>query len=317
MSQRSNYALRESARALRRPEADPTAVIAHGANPGFVSHLSVAYKAGSWFSFVLAAVLVVILLALWSVLVGIVTGRVRRSRVTDDPGAGTAGDAGGADRNGAARARTGGEHWRLDDMLLLACLADLAFYVYAAQSNLPGYLRYLAPCAVFGSILAARAAGRGFAALRSGALRRSLASAGAVVLVLFAAGFAVTATQPALPVTGSQLATFLAAHNLTNGVGTYWPSTMTTVASSDAVTVRPITMSNGHVVRYGRQSARDWYAGQHFQFLVFDSTDTWGGVTMDAVTDALGPPRAVYQVGSYRVVTWPDTIQIDPDVFAG
>lgn len=39
MSQRSNYALRESARALRRPEADPTAVIAHGANPGFVSHL--------------------------------------------------------------------------------------------------------------------------------------------------------------------------------------------------------------------------------------------------------------------------------------
>jgi len=39
MSQRSNYALRESARALRRPgHDDPTALIAHGANPGMVSH---------------------------------------------------------------------------------------------------------------------------------------------------------------------------------------------------------------------------------------------------------------------------------------
>ncbi|MDQ2803570.1 MAG: saccharopine dehydrogenase NADP-binding domain-containing protein [Pseudomonadota bacterium] len=38
-SQRSNYALRDSALALRRPERDdPTAVLTHGANPGLVSH---------------------------------------------------------------------------------------------------------------------------------------------------------------------------------------------------------------------------------------------------------------------------------------
>lgn len=37
---RSNYALREAALALRRPgEVQPTAVLAHGANPGLVSHL--------------------------------------------------------------------------------------------------------------------------------------------------------------------------------------------------------------------------------------------------------------------------------------
>src|ERR1700761_66467 len=39
ISERSNYAMRESALALRRPGSDPTAVIAHGANPGLVSHL--------------------------------------------------------------------------------------------------------------------------------------------------------------------------------------------------------------------------------------------------------------------------------------
>ncbi|MBV8575893.1 MAG: homospermidine synthase [Acetobacteraceae bacterium] len=38
-SQRSNYALRESALALARPgKGDPTAVMTHGANPGLVSH---------------------------------------------------------------------------------------------------------------------------------------------------------------------------------------------------------------------------------------------------------------------------------------
>jgi homospermidine synthase len=39
ISERSNYAMRESALALRRPGPNPTAVVAHGANPGMVSHL--------------------------------------------------------------------------------------------------------------------------------------------------------------------------------------------------------------------------------------------------------------------------------------
>ncbi len=39
ISERSNYAMRESALALRRHGNEPTAVIAHGANPGMVSHL--------------------------------------------------------------------------------------------------------------------------------------------------------------------------------------------------------------------------------------------------------------------------------------
>ncbi len=38
LAQRTNYALRESALALRRPGPQPTAVLTHGANPGLVSH---------------------------------------------------------------------------------------------------------------------------------------------------------------------------------------------------------------------------------------------------------------------------------------
>jgi hypothetical protein len=213
--------------------------------------------------------------------------------------------------------RTGGEPWRIDDMLLLAALADLAFYVYAAQSDLPGYLRYLAPFVVFGSILAARQAGRLFAALRTGLPRRAVAAAGGIVTALFAAAFIVTAVQPTRPLTNSDLATFLADHDLTNGVGAYWTAAMTTVASSDQVRVRPVTMQDGRVVRYGRQSSADWYSGQQFGFLVFDSTDNWGGINLQSVVAALGPPEHLYQVGDFRVVVWPTPIHIDPATVAG
>ena len=213
--------------------------------------------------------------------------------------------------------RPGGEAWRIDDMLLLAALADLAFYVYAAQSDLPGYLRYLAPFVVFGSILAARQAGRAFAALRAGLPRRAVTAAGGLVTALFAAAFLVTAVQPTRPLTNADLATFLADHDLTNGVGAYWTAAMTTVASSDQVRVRPVTLHDGHVVRYGRQSSADWYADQRFEFLVFDSTDNWGGINLESVTLALGPPEHVYQVGTFRVVVWPSPVYIDPAAVAG
>lgn len=237
-----------------------------------------------------AVVIVAALLALWSVITGVVVGR---------PG------------------RTGDQHWRLDDMLLLGCLADLAFYIYASQSNLPGYLRYLAPFVLFGSVLAARTIGRAYARVPAGAVRRAVAGVGAAVTVIFAASFVVTSVQPAQPVTGADLAAFLTQQDLTNGIGTYWPATMTTVASDDRVHIRPITLHDNEIVRYGRQSTRDWYAGQRFQFLVFDSTESWGGINLDSVTAALGKPQTVYAVGKYRVLIWPTTLTIDPDRFAG
>jgi homospermidine synthase len=39
IAERSNYALRETARALKTDTTNPTALIAHGANPGLVSHM--------------------------------------------------------------------------------------------------------------------------------------------------------------------------------------------------------------------------------------------------------------------------------------
>ncbi len=57
MAERTNYSLRESARALRSSDDAPTAVVAHGANPGLISHMAkeaiinIAKDTGVKFSF--------------------------------------------------------------------------------------------------------------------------------------------------------------------------------------------------------------------------------------------------------------------------
>ena len=118
----------------------------------------------------LAIVAVAVVAAITSIIVGILTG---------DPG-----------RPGTDQS------WRIDDMLVLACLADLVFYVYAAQSDLPGYLRYLAPFVVFGSILAGRTVGRAAQRFAPGRVRQGLAAVGVAVIAVFGASFVITSVQP-------------------------------------------------------------------------------------------------------------------------
>jgi hypothetical protein len=236
----------------------------------------------------LAAVAVAVVLALASILMGLVTGNPGRP---------------GTDQS-----------WRIDDVLVLACLADLAFYVYAAQTSDPAYQRYLSPFVVFGAVLAGRTAGRVAQRLRPGALRRGLAIAGVTVMAVFGTSLAITSTQPAPPITGADLSAFLADHGLTNGLGTYWPASMTTVASGGTIAVRPVIAYNGKVVRYDRQATSDWYAGQQFQFLVFDTANPWGDVDETSATATFGPFANSYRFGSYEVLTWTTPITVSPEV---
>jgi hypothetical protein len=236
----------------------------------------------------LAVVLISVVLALASIVVGILTGNPGRP---------------GTDQS-----------WRIDDLLALACVADLVFYAYAAQTSDYAYLRYLTPFAVFGSVLAGRTVGRLAERLHPGGLRRGLAIAGVVLIGVFGVSFVISSTQPVKPVTGADLAVFLSERGLTNGIGTYWPASMTTVASDGEVAVRPVTTSNGKIIRYDRQSTRDWYANQDFQFLVFDTANPWGGVDEKSATATFGTPDNSYRIGSYEVLTWSTPITVSPEV---
>lgn len=200
--------------------------------------------------------------------------------------------------------------WRLDDLLLLATLASPAAFVILAASNDPEYARYLTAGIIFGSILTARQAGRLTAAAldRSGA--RPLAAiavttAGALLAVAAAAGVALQLAQPIPPSPTEQLGAFLQAHHLDRGIGAYWSSSIVTVETGGAVTIRPVVSPNDEtLVRYDRNSSASWYT-THFHFLVFDLHAPWGNVTWQTAVATFGRPAHAYTVaGTFRVMTW-------------
>ncbi len=149
--------------------------------------------------------------------------------------------------------------WRVEDLLVLAVFADLVVFVVLTTSDDPGFLRYLTAAVIFGTVLAGRWVGR-LAASFSSALpvRRGAAAVCVAVVAAFAAAFGFTLAAPMPKQPNAQLDRFLEARQLVVGIGDYWSASITTVATSGGVTVRPvITTPAGRVVRYQRQSAAD------------------------------------------------------------
>ncbi|HTX00795.1 MAG TPA: hypothetical protein VMD59_18585 [Acidimicrobiales bacterium] len=204
--------------------------------------------------------------------------------------------------------------WRLEDLLVAGILADLATFVWGAGSNNTDYAKYLTPAVLLGAVLAGRCAGRLADALtaRSAAPagRRSvagmlLAAGTAAVVATFAGEVGVELSGPVAAQPARQLSSFLAAHHLARGVGDYWSSTIVTVESSGVVAVRPVTPApNGTLRRYERQSPQSWYAGQHFDFFVYNLAKPWRNVNAKTAEATWGAPARTYAVGTYRVLVW-------------
>ncbi len=193
--------------------------------------------------------------------------------------------------------------WVLDDLLVIGIVGDVCSFVIFGTDGSPDLARYLLPGYVYAAMLAARWLARQVRA-RPAAGRPVLAMSG-LVLALSCAGFAAGSLGPPAPQEARQLAGFLAAHHLTDGLGDYWSSSLVTVDSGGEVAVRPVTVGrDGLLVRYDKQSDAGWYAGKRFQFLVYDSANIWQGVDAGAAVATFGRPRTIYDVGSYRVLRW-------------
>jgi hypothetical protein len=192
----------------------------------------------------------------------------------------------------------------LDDALVIAMLGSVATFVVLAVNGVPG-ARYLVATVVFASVLSGRIVAQAWQRLRPGRAARAMCVVGVAVALCFAAGLGYTIAQPVPVQSATTLATWLEVHHLRNGVGGYWASSITTVESRGAITVRPVWANpDGKLGRYMKLSSASWYAGQRFQFLVYE-TPVYQGVDTVSATKTWGRPAHIYVVGDYHVLVWP------------
>ncbi|HEY7048977.1 MAG TPA: hypothetical protein VH373_17275 [Jatrophihabitantaceae bacterium] len=218
---------------------------------------------------------------------------------------------------GAQRADDASSGWRLDDLLVLACLIDLPLFVVLTTSGDANFVRYLTPLVLFGAVLAGREAGRLVEAVGTGAVRRGGYALGVGVLACYLAAMGPTVTRAVVPYTSADVVRFLEAQGLHEGVGSYWEASMTTVAAHGDVVVRPVIVDDGTIVRYGKQSTRDWYSARPFRFLVYNVAAPWGGIDSASAATTFGPAARTYAVGKYRVLVWDHPISVAPDRYGG
>ena len=231
--------------------------------------------------------------------------------------------------NGTVAARL----WRLDDMLVIAVIGPpIAYGALALNPRDVEYARYLTAAVVFGAILTGRMLARAVASLRRSPTARHAAfsragassagrlaagvvtTAGVAVALCFAAGLGYNLAQPDPGQPAAQLASFLEAHHLTNGIGSYWSASITTVESRGKVTVRPVVAGpDGQIRRYTRESATYWYAGDRFQFFVYNLAIPWGSDDSATATSTWGSPAHTYYVGTYRVLVWNKPLILNAD----
>jgi hypothetical protein len=203
-------------------------------------------------------------------------------------------------------------------ILLAAMVLNVVVYVPSTLADATDLnAREFAVVLPFGAVLAGRTlAARllGSEAGRPGWVRGAAGRAGRVwvlgfasaLLACYAASLGYAAAQPSVPPANARLASFLASHHLTEGVGGYWLSSIVTVGSDGSVTVRALLP--GALQPDLWESKPSWYdpASYHPTFLVTDSQpgffNHWE--PNPAALAAYGPPARTYHVGPYTIFVW-------------
>jgi len=200
----------------------------------------------------------------------------------------------------------------ISQVLLVAMVLNVLVYVPSTLANATDLnAREFAVVLPFGAVLAGRTLATGWRGREAGVLswlrgarwRAGLASA---LTVGYLASLGYAAAQPSVPPANEQLAAFLAAHHLTDGVGGYWQSSIVTIASDGAVTVRAVWSDT--LRPYPWESKAFWYdpRSNRATFLVTDSQPGFFNYFQPspAALARYGPPARTYHVGPYKVFVW-------------
>jgi hypothetical protein len=193
----------------------------------------------------------------------------------------------------------------IGQVLLVAIVLNVVVYVPSTLADASDLnAREFAVVLPFGAVLAGRVLAEPLAArLRGASWRTGLASA---LAAGYLASLGYAAAQPSAPAANEQLAAFLAAHHLTGGLGGYWQSSIVTVDSSGAITVRAVWADT--LRPYPWESKASWYdpSSSRATFLVTDSQSGFFNYwrPSPAALARYGPPARTYHVGPYTVFVW-------------
>ncbi|HJY00198.1 MAG TPA: hypothetical protein VJ351_05220 [Streptosporangiaceae bacterium] len=203
----------------------------------------------------------------------------------------------------------------VSQVLLLAIVLNVLIYIPSTLADATDLnAREFAVVLPFGAVLAGRVLAEPLTTLVRGGEagvpgwlrgRRWRAGLASALAVGYLASLGYAAAQPSVPPANAQLATFLAEHHLTNGISGYWMSSIVTVGSDGAVTIRAVQSS---LRPYLWETKGSWYdpASQRATFLVTENgTDYFSHWKPSAsALAALGPPARTYHVGPYTVLVW-------------
>jgi hypothetical protein len=206
----------------------------------------------------------------------------------------------------------------ISQVLLVAMVLNVVAYVPSTLANATDLnAREFAVVLPFGAVLAGRTLAAGLRDSRVGqgsvgrssvgrSRRRWVIPALLAVAVGYAASLGWAAAQTPVPAMNARLVSFLTAHHLTSGIGGYWESSVVTVGSDGAVTIRAVLPGTLQPDLWEAKSS--WYdpGPNRANFLVTSSTPGFFNHWQPsrAALAALGAPVRIYHTGPYTVYVY-------------
>jgi hypothetical protein len=127
----------------------------------------------------------------------------------------------------------------------------------------------------------------------------------------YAANLAYNATRPPVPAQYQLVASWLARHHLSYGLGGYWQSDSITLATGSRISVRAVYLADGQAAPGQWETQEAWYDPRRHNADFAVLSPGRGGLQLAAVTAAFGHPAHAYHVAGCTVLTWHENLLTD------
>ena len=206
-----------------------------------------------------------------------------------------------------------GRLYRFQDLVVsvfaVAIVVNVGTYMFSSHALDILGAREIAAVLPLGAVLAGRVLAEPLLALVQAAGRAKiwlLLPALGVVAAGYLGTLAYGAAQPSAPPANQPLASWLAAHGLTNGLAGYWEANSTTLASGGRVQVSGVTVApDGELVPYEWETDDADYnpALRDATFVVAGGPAPLPWV-QSAALRTFGRPEAIYGYDGYTIMVW-------------